>query len=119
MDGIAEVVGEEAGGMEADGAEVAGMVATTADGATGTLAIIVGTAAGDGGVAVLTRGGCFCRQSFRFQFRTHLTADTDTGRDTATVQGTVTEEDTDLDWRRFPVNLLGPFLSFHPYAIDA
>jgi hypothetical protein len=101
VDGIAEVVGEEAGGMEADGAEVAGMVATTADGATGTLAIIVGTAAGDGGVAVLTRGGCFSLQSFRFQFRTHLTADMATGRATATgkdmdtVQGTGTAQDTD------------------------
>ena len=38
------------------------------------------------------------------------------GMDTARVTGT--EEDTDLDWRRFPVNLLGPFLAFHPYAID-
>jgi hypothetical protein len=32
---------------------------------------------------------------------------------------TSTEEDTDLDWRRFSVNLLGPFLAFHPYAVDA
>jgi hypothetical protein len=102
-----EAAGEEAGGMEAAGEEVAGMeadgeeVATTADGATGTLAIIVGTAAGDGGVAVLTRGGCFCRQSFRFQFRTQLTADmatgrvTATGRDMDTVQGTGMAEDTE------------------------
>jgi hypothetical protein len=36
------------------------------------------------------------------------------------VMGTGTEEDTDLDWRRFPVNLfLFPVLSFHPYTIDA
>jgi hypothetical protein len=48
--------------MEEDGAEAAGTVVTTADGATGTQAIIVGTADGDGGAAVLTRGGCFCRQ---------------------------------------------------------
>ena len=87
--------------MEVAGMEVAGMVATTADVATGTLAIIVGTAAGDGGAVVLTRGGFSCRQSFQFQFRTHLTADTATGRVTATgrdmdmVQGTGTAEDTD------------------------
>ena len=89
------VGGEEVAGTEVVGAEVAGMVATTADGATGTLAIIVGTAAGDGGVAVLTRGGCFSLQSFQSRFRIRTTEGTDMGRDTATVLGTVTEGGTD------------------------
>jgi hypothetical protein len=86
----------EAAGAAEGGAEVVGMVATTADDAIGTLDTTDGTAAGDGGVAVLTRGGFSCRQSFQFQFRTQLTEDTATGRDTVTVQGTGTEEDTDF-----------------------
>jgi hypothetical protein len=90
-----EAAGEAEGGMVAPGAEVVGMVATTADGAIGTLDTTDGTAAGDGGVAVLTRGGFSCRQSFQFQFRTQLTEDMATGRDTVTVQATGTEEDTD------------------------
>jgi hypothetical protein len=79
------------------------MVVTTADGAIGTLDTTDGTAAGDGGVAVLTRGGFSCRQLF--QFPTQLTEVTATARVTAaTVQGTGTgtEEDTDLDRRGFP-----------------
>jgi hypothetical protein len=92
----------EAAGAAEGGAEVVGMVATTAGGAIGTLDTTDGTAAGDGGVAVLTRGGFSCRQSFQFHFRTQLTEDmatgrvTATGRDTGTVQGTGTEEDTDF-----------------------
>ena len=97
---------------------------TTADGAIGTQVIIVGTADGDGGAADLTRGGCFSHQSFRSHFLILTTADTDMGRDMATDQGMDTEEDTDLDldrrFPRLPVNLfLAPFLSFHPYTIDA
>ena len=95
--------GMEAGGMEAAGAaegggEVVGMVATTADGAIGTLDTTDGTAAGDGGVVVLTLGGFSCRQSFLFQFLTQLTEVMATVRVTGTVQGTGTgtEEDTDF-----------------------
>jgi hypothetical protein len=89
----------EAGGMEAagaaeGGAEVVGMVATTADGAIGTLDTTDGTAAGDGGAAVLTLGGCFSRQSFRSHFLILTTADMATGRATATVQGTGMAGDT-------------------------
>jgi hypothetical protein len=93
-----EAAGAAAAGMVPDGAEVAGMVATTADVAIGTLATTDGTAAGDGGVAVLTRGGFSCRQLFQFQFLILRTADTATdratatGRDMATVLGTGTEE---------------------------
>jgi hypothetical protein len=75
--------------------EAAGMEATTADGAIGTQDITDGTVAGDGGAAVTIRGGCFSRQSFQFRFLTLTMADTDMGRDTATVLGTVMEGDTE------------------------
>jgi hypothetical protein len=80
--------GEEAGGMED----------ITAAGVIGTLATTDGTADGVGGVAVLIRGGCSCRPSFQFQCHTQLMVTvlgTGTGRDTATVQVTGTE-DTDF-----------------------
>jgi hypothetical protein len=91
-----EAAGMEAAGAAEGGGEVVGMVATTADGAIGTLDTTDGTAAGDGGVVVLTRGGFSCRQSF--QFPTQLTEVMATVRVTGTVQGTGTgtEEDTDF-----------------------
>jgi hypothetical protein len=80
--GLAGEGGEVAVGEAEGGAEVVGM-ATTADGAIGTQVIIVGTADGDGGVAALTRGGWFSRQSSQFRFPTRITAGTATGRDTS------------------------------------
>jgi hypothetical protein len=104
------VVGTEAvvaAGTVVDGGEAAGMEDTTADGAIGTQDIIVGTADGAGGAAVGTLGGLFRCQSLTLIL---TTADTDMGRDMATVQATVmvqvmgtgTEEDTDLDGGGFP-----------------
>ena len=84
----------EAAGAAEGGGEVVGMVATTADGAIGTLDTTEGTAAGGGGVVVLTRGGFSCRQSF--QFPTQLTEVMATVRVTATGRVTGTEEDTDF-----------------------
>ena len=65
MAGTAVVVdGTVAGGVVADGGEVDGGEAdTTADGDTGMLATIDGTAVGAGGVVAGTRGGCFRFQS--------------------------------------------------------
>jgi hypothetical protein len=83
--------------MVADGAAAAGTVVTTEDGVTGTQAIIVGTAAGDGGAAVLIHGGCFSRQSFQFRILTLTTADMAMGRDMDTVQVTATGRDMDTE----------------------
>ena len=117
------VAGTVVAGTVVAGTVVAGTADTTAVDGTGTQDTIAGTAVGAGGAVVGTRGGLFrCLTLIR------ITEVTDMGRDMATVQATVmvqvmgtgTEEDTDLDWRRFPVNLfLLPVLSFHPYTIDA
>jgi hypothetical protein len=93
------------------GTVVAGTADTTAVDGTGTQDTIAGTAVGAGGAVVGTRGGLFrCLTLIRITEGTVMVQ----------VMGTGTEEDTDLDWRRFPVNLfLFPVLSFHPYTIDA
>ena len=116
------MAGTVVAGTVVAGTVVAGTTNTTADNVTGTQDTIAGT--------TIRAGAQWLEPIIHYSmpYPYPFTEGTDMGRDMATVQATVmvqvmgtgTEEDTDLDWRRFPVNLfLFTVLSFHPYTIDA